>query len=298
MLIYPAGAQSSLRGDLLVRSILRSDLTPIPQTVEIEVRDTIDVEPLKQGATLRVGREAAEFIIVKSSPGGDSGKTQGDRPVKTRKIVALLASCVSIAEPLQRSVVRHGSTLGDIYRACGAQVRMESDFTIPTFACFKGMTPAFEIAKALQEEAGALVMSQGKVWFRRLNEMMEADAVATLREDSAQGVESAFLERHSVPFAFSTTPANALLTGPAEGGRGVIYRPRADARVLSNLATVLVMRRKVTSDFAPHIMAGMRFDIAQERYVVITAAHVFEAGADGDGGQQYSRLWLGKVVKP
>jgi hypothetical protein len=297
VLIYPEGQTSAIRGDLIVRVVLRSDLTPIPQTVEIELRDAPETQALTEGSRIRAGRQELEFLIVKNAGSGDSGKTSGDQPVKTRSIVGLLASCAPIARRTQRSTVRYNAALGDIYRACGAQVRIESDFTVPVFACYKGMTPSFEVAKALQEEAGALVLENGRIAFRRLAELIKSDPVATLREDSTQSVESQFLEQHLVPFAFSTGPDAGFLTGRAEGGHGVLYRPRADVRILNNLGTALIMRRKVQSAFAPHVLAGMRFDVAGKPLVVITAAHCFEGGADGDGGQQYTRLWLGEVTK-
>jgi hypothetical protein len=243
------------------------------------------------------GRDGAEYLIVKNSPGGFTPYTQGDQPVATRKMVGLLASCAPIAQRAQRSIVRKGASLGEIYRACGAQVRIEQDFSVGVFACYKGMTPSFEIAKALQEEAGALVLSSGRVAFRRLDELMKSDPVATLREDSLEGMESDFLERHLVPFAFTTDDDGAVLSTKGETGRGVLYRPRADTKILNNLGTALVTRRKGRSTFAPHINAGMRINIGTTPYVVITAAHIEDVGADGGGGEQYSQVWLGEVVR-
>lgn len=297
MLIYPPGSDNPLRGDLLVRAVLRSDLTPIPQTVEFEVRDTPDSAGIKVGAVCRVGRERFEFLIIKKLAGGDDGRTQGDRPVKSNQFVGILASCAPVASCLQRSVVRYGSSLGDIYRACGAQVRIDSDFSVGVFACYKGMVPTFEIAKALQEEAGALIVTNGRVSFRRLADMTAGPAVISMKEDSTLAVNSDFIERHSVPFAFSTNAAGGFEVGRAESSRGVMYRPRATPRILNNLSTALIMRRKAQSSFAPHIMAGMRVNVADVPFVIITAAHVFEAGGDGQEGEQATRLWLGQVVK-
>ncbi len=297
MLIYPPGSNNPIRGDLLVRDVFRSDLTPIPQSIEFEVRDSLDTAGIKIGAVCRVGPDLTEFLIVKAEDGANDGRTQGDRTFRSRQFVGLLASCAPVANYLQRSVVRYASSLGDIYRACGAQVRIDSDFTVSVFACYKGMVPTFEIAKALQEEAGALVMSKGRVSFVRLSDMAGAPAVISLQEESAQAVNSDFLERHSVPFAFSTNAAGGFEVGRSESGRGVVYRPRATPRILNNLSTALILRRKLTSSYAPFILAGMRVDIAQKPYTVITAAHVFEAGGDGPEGDQYTRLWLGEVVK-
>jgi hypothetical protein len=297
VLVYPEGASSALRSDLIVRAVMRSDLTPVPQTIELEVRDTVDTEPLRLGSRLRAGRDETEFTVIKNSPGGIAPYTQGDRPVSTRKLVGLLASCAPIAQRTQRSIVRYGASLGEIYRACGAQVRIDQDFSVSVFACYKGMTPSFEIAKALQEEAGALVYGGGRVAFRRLDELAKSDPVATLREDSLEGVESDFLERHLVPFAFTTDPSGATVSTRSELGRGVLYRPRGDTKTLNNLSTALVTRRKGRSTLAPHIQAGMRLNIGTAGYVVITAAHVMDVGADGGDGEQYTQLWLGEVVK-
>lgn len=295
MLIYPEGQDTPIRGDLLIRCVLRSDLTPIPQSVEIEFREATETLALTEGSRIKVGRQGAEFLIIKNSPSGDTGLTAGEKPVRKRSIVGLLDSCAPIAKRTQRSIIRNSASLGEIYRACGAQVKIDSEFTVQNFACFKGMTPSFEIAKALQEEAGVLVLVRGRVSFRRLTELLKSDPVVTLREDSTESVNSEFLEQHLVPFAFSTDAAAAFVTGRAEGGHGVMYRPRADVRTLNNLGTALIMRRKLQSDFAPHVLAGMRVDVAAKPMVVITAAHCFEGGADGDGGQQYTRLWLGEV---
>lgn len=297
MLIYPEGATSALRSDLVVRAIIRSDLTPVPQTIELEVREAVDTQALRLGSTMRAGRDAAEFIVVKNSPGGLAAYTQGDRPVATRKLVGLLASCAPIAQRTQRSIVRYGASLGEIYRACGAQVRIEQDFSVQVFACYKGMTPSFEIAKALQEEAGALVFAGGRVAFRRLDELLASEPVVTLREDSLEGVESDFLERHLVPFAFTTDANGATVSTRGELGRGVMYRPRADVKTLNNLSTALVTRRKGSSTYAPHIQAGMRINVGSTPYVVITAAHVEDGGADGGAGEQYTQLWMGEVVR-
>lgn len=297
MLVYPEDSGNALPGELVIKTVLRSDLTPVPQTVEIEVRDSIETRAMRMGSLVKVGRESLDFKIIKNGASGDTGLTAGDKAVKTRSIVGLLSSCEPVAKRTQRSIVRFGAPLGEIYRACGAQVRIDSDFSVQSFSCFKGMTPTYEIAKALQEEAGALVLVNGRIAFRRLAEMTKGDPVATLREDSTQSVESEFLEQHQVPFAFSTGPSGAFLTGRAEGGHGVMYRPRATEAILNNLGTALILRRKVPSDFAPHILAGMRFDVAGKPLVVITAAHRFEGGADGDGGQQDSMLWLGEVVR-
>jgi hypothetical protein len=297
VLIYPPGVDTPLRGDLIVRAVLRSDLTPVPQTIELEVRDTIDTAGLKEGAVCRVGRDGVEFLIIKDMRGPNDGRVQGDRPMRTRQCIGLLASCAPVADNLQRAVVRYGSAIGEIYRACGAKVRIDSEFSVSVFACYKGQTPAFEIAKALQEEGGALVVKGTRVAFMRLSQMLEPEPIVTFTEDAAVAIQSSFLERHTVPFAFSINASGGFEFGRSESGRGVIYRPRCPPYILNNLSAALITRRKLFTGFAPQVLAGMRVDLGEKPFVVVTAAHVFEPGGDADHGEQSSTLWLAEVVK-
>lgn len=297
MLIYPDGSDSPLRGDLVYRVVLRTDLTPVPATVEIEARRCDVVEStLAQGATVRVGPDKIPFRIVKESDPRDEGLVQSTLQVGVVKAVGILASCAPIAERLQRAVIREGSSLGDIYRACGAQVRIDSDFTVPVFSALRGMVPSFAIAQALQEEAGVLLYQAGKVLFRRLTELARQPATLTVAASAAPRILSDFLERHAVPFGISTTPDGTIIAGRSESARSVVYRPRADQRLLNNLTTALVTRRKMPYIYTPNLNAGTRIDVDGKPNIVITAAHVFDAGDQGGAAEMKSQFWLGEVV--
>lgn len=298
MLIYPPGGSTPLRGDLLLRVVLRSDLTPIPVTLELEVRETLETQALvKHGAIVEVGPGRTAIRLVKVERVQGSGVVQGAREVAIIKAVGLLDSCAPVANMLQRAVIREGASLGEIYRACGAQVRIDLDFTVPVWACFSGMTPSFEVAKVLQEEAGVLLYAGGRVAFRRLRELIAEKPAQVLGAGQTQTVESGFLELQSVPFAFSTNPAGGFIVGRRNSARGAHYRPRADARVVENLSQVLVLRRRYQNILTPGVNAGTRFDVDGVPMIAITAAHVFESGGDSGGAEQYSKFWLGEVIK-
>jgi hypothetical protein len=292
MIIVPQGSDIPLRGDLIISAVLRSDLTPVPASVELELRQSNEAAAaLVEGNTVRVGPDGAEFTLVKVHAGEKSGAIQGDREVFSIKAVGLLKSCASIAQPLRRPVIMEGQTLGAIYRACGAQVRIESDFQVGTFACFAGMTPSFMIARVLQEEGGVLVHQSGRVQFRRLKELMEAPAKSVMLQEAGAILSSEFLVRHAVPAVISTDPSGAAVRGSAASGHGFTYRPRADLRIANNMGLALMQRRRVDSGFSPERAAGDRIDIAGKAHVIITAAHVHEA----EGGAQFSRFWLGEL---
>jgi hypothetical protein len=200
----------------MVRPVFRTDLTPVPATVELTARYTDETaKALVEGSAIMLGPEQVEFLLVKVQRGeGQAGAyVQGDRPLTTITATGLLASCEPIARQLQRAVVRERITLGGIYRACGAQVRIDGDFTAPQFSAFVGMTPSFEVAKVLQEEAGVLVYEAGRTGFRRLTELRDAKLAQVVRDDAAERLSSEFLEHQAISFGISTSPAR----GPWRG---------------------------------------------------------------------------------
>lgn len=293
MLIYAEGASEPLRGDLLIRAELRTDMTPVPVTVELTMRKSAEVgAALVQGKSLRVvADQAIEFTLSKVWEDEPSGRVQGDRPDVRVRAIGLLASCAAIAEPAPRAVIREGATLGEIYRACGAKTRIESDFPVGVFSCFVGMEPSFQVAKALMEEGGGLVYSAGKVAFKRLADLRRAEAKFRLPAAAIQKVSSEFLQKSAVPFAVSTDDGGAIVTSRASSGRAFVYRPRADQRIVNNMGTVLIQRGRSDGPLVLGNNAGDRVDVGGTHMVVITAAHVFEPGGD-----QLTRYWLGEVV--
>lgn len=296
MLVYPAGATEPVRGDLLKRVVLRTDLTPVPSTVEISFRRAKETAALVRDSVVRVGPDRVEYTLVKVHEPQDGAPVQGERQMGYITAIGLLTTCVAIANPLQRAVVTEGATLGEVYRACGAQVRIDSDFTVPQFSAFRGMTPSVEIAKALQEESGVLIYNAGRIQFRRLAELKAAPADIVMTEDACEVLASGLLERQTVPFAVSTVPSGAAVVGRMESGRSAVYRPRADQRIVNNLSTALVTRRKARSLLAMQRNAGTRVDVASVPHVVITAAHVFDRNETEGITETYTQFWLGEVV--
>lgn len=297
MLVYPPGSSDPIRGDLLGRVVLRTDLTPVPSTVEIEFRPDKTTSAIVVGATVKVGPSALEYLIVRVQSPQDGAPIQGGRRLPHVRAIGLLASCAAIANPLQRAVIKEGATLGEIYRACGAQVRIDSDFNVPQFSAFVGMTPSYAIAQVLQEEAGALVCSGARIQFRRLLELRDAKAARVVDDDICEKVESDLLERLAIPFGVSTSPDAGFVVGRRAEARRAQYRPRADLRILNNLGTVLTARRKLRGILATEFNAGTRFDVGGLRLIVITAAHVAERDEGAGSMQAYSQFWLGEVVQ-
>jgi hypothetical protein len=295
--VYAADG-TPLRGDLITRVVLRTDLTPIPSTVEISATRTRETSAaIVSGKIVLVGAEQTAYELVRVDGDKTSGVEQGGREIGPITAYGILASCAALGRRLQRSIIRRGSTFADIYRSIGATAVIDSDFAVPSFAAFVGMLPTPEIAKVLQEEAAVIFYEGGKIRFRRLTELASVKADIEFPVDRTEEISSAFLERQAIPFVMSTAPSGAIITSGKEAARGLVYRPRADQRILTNMGTVLVQRRKMREGLSPDLNAGRRIDIGGKPHIVITAAHVRALANDDGKGEEFTQLWLGEVVR-
>lgn len=284
-----------LRGDLITRVVLRTDLTPIPSSVEISAPATRETTAaLGEGVTVKVGAEQTEYEIVRTVD-TPAGAAQGARELKPIRVTGILKSCAALGKRLQRSVIREGSAWGDIYRSVGATAVIATDFPVPVFGAFVGMYPTSEVARVLQEEGAIVFYAGGKLHFRRIAELMAAPADVTFDADRTEVIASSFLENHAIPLTIATAPDGTVITAGRDTSRGINYRPRADARILRNMGTVLVQRRKMREALSPRFNAGMRVDIAGKPHIVITAAHARVAASEAAGAEEFTQLWLGEL---
>lgn len=288
-----------LRGDLVTRVVLRTDLTPIPATVEITAKRTTETAAvLAEGQTVMVGGASIPFLILKTAGDKGSGVEQGGREVAEIKAYGILASCEALGRLLQRSVIREGSNFTEIYRSIGATALVDSDFAVPSFAAYIGTLPTPEIARVLQEEAATVYYSNGSIRFRRLADLMAQPATVTFPKDRTEEIAAGFMERHAMPFVFTTNPDGSFASTKRETARGVVYRPRADQRIMNNMSTALIQRRKLLQGLQPAWNAGMRVDVEARRHIIITAAHVYSTATnETDKGEQSTTLWLGEIVR-
>lgn len=292
-----AGAKDQLPGDMIGRWVLRSDLAPVPRTLELVLNDKDDMaQRVKVGASLWTGRELLEYEVVTSKTEKLGGAVQDKSQLGVVKVTALLKSCAPITYLRDRAVVLERVTLGEVFRSCGATAAIADDFQVERFACLRGQVPSFAIAQALQEESAALVFRDDRLAVKRLQDLMAQEPVEVIgQNDSTDANESAFVERHSIPAFISTDDAGAFVMGDMAVARRVVFLPRTGERELRNATRVLVVRRTVDGDLAPQINAGDVLDINGERMVVVTAAHRMQA-KDG-ATETNSRFWVGGLTR-
>ncbi|NDI85059.1 hypothetical protein [Undibacterium crateris] len=287
---------SVLPGDMVISAVLRTDLSPVPASLEVTLRGSEEIDKQAvEGNFLIAGSYNYEFQIIKVEKSNDVAGAQGKDVYPPLSITALYRPCHKISFRRSSAVIKEGATLGEVYGACGASVRIESDFSIKKFSCFIGGVPSYHIAVSLQEEGGAVFLDKGSVRFLRLEDLFKQKSSITISEDAAQEIASGFLERHEIPFFYSLDEQGKFVFGNKSKVRAAQYQPRTDSRLLRNLSKAIVTRKIARLDFSPSINAGSIITVGKNDYVVITAAHAFISGTDGEGVDTYSKFWLGTL---
>ncbi len=287
---------SQIRGDLIASAVVRSDLAPVPMTLEadITVGDASIERLLEQDQIITTGAGDA-FRIVKSAK-VQSKDVEGSSLSSAMRITALLDPCHAIAFVRSRAIIREQASLAAIYRAGGATIRaIGADFPVARFCCPVGDTPTFHIARALQEEGGVVRWKAGRLTFIRLPDLFKQVPLTTLPHSAADDVESGFLERHEVPWFFSLDSEAGFVFGNRDKPRAARFAPFQNEQQLRNMRRCLIRRKvvKVPLDMAAGAGELVAFADGTE-LAVITAAHVW-TGGDGGPGLSYTRLWLGEL---
>lgn len=288
-----------LRGDFVLRAVQRFDLTPVPSTLELMVRsdDTL-ARRIADGSTLVAGSSDDRYTVLKVRRAATPWVQGGGGAAEVLEVTAVLEGFAALTWPLDRAVIKEGRSLGEVYRSCGARVRVSSDIPVARFTAFAGQFPTVSIAQVLQEEAAAPVWrSNGTLAITRLADLFEGRAVDTVARDSTRAVESTFLERQEIPWALSTAADGSALLGRRDVARGFVFLPRTSPRVLDNMSKCLVVRRISEGMLTGHLRAGNGVDIEGVRHVIVTAAHSWDAGADSGEPDQRTRLWLAELQR-
>lgn len=296
MILYLADG-NQLRGDFILSAIMRSDLAPVPSTVELDVRvgDGELEAQLAQDQILTTGA-GDKYRIVKSVKAQDT-QTQGDSLRAVMRVTALLDACHTLAFVRSRALIMERALLSAIYRAAGATLKsVEADFPVARFVCPVGETPTFHVTRALQEEGGAVRWKEGALAFMRLADLFKQEPVQTLPHSAADDVESGFLERHEIPWFYSLDDAGAFVFGNRDKPRSARFLPFANEQRLRNMTRCLIRRKVVRLPLDATLCAGDLIEFTNgDRLAIITAAHVWEGAEAGNGGQNYTRLWLGAL---
>lgn len=288
-----------IRGDFIVSMVERTDLTPVPASLEIVMRHDEDLLTLMaEGKVITVASEnggGADYRIIKSVPANNAEGQQDGRLLSSIAISAYLDKTAPIGFRRSAAIIKEDTSLAQIYSAAGATLSVENDLNIPRFACLVGQVPSFAVAKVLQEEGGVVLWTGRALRFVRLAELVAQEPITQLTGDQVTTIESGFLERHQVPWFYSVDADGSILQGNAVRARAADYSPRKTVGQLRSATRCLILRHKLTSLYRRDINAGASIKVGNSNCPIITAAHVYESGVDGSPSGSYSKFWLGEV---
>jgi hypothetical protein len=298
MELYHSGGER-VRGDYIRRIIRRSDLAPIPLTLEAEVRvDSGSLDLFEVGQTLKLDNDD-EFEILKSEL-MQNARAQGDSVAAAVSLIGVLKPVAKVTYLKNKAIIKNNASLSEIYTACGAELPgLKGDTSIPRFACLSGEAGSYHIARALQEAGGVLRWKNGRLEFLELDALAQQPVVEEISSAVAKHVESGFLERHDIPAFYSCNENGEIVHGAREKERSARYHPGADEAMLRKMSRCLVLTKTATVKYNASLCAGDRVNVTNEQpLTIMTAATVFAPGSDGDEQTQRTKLWLGRVEPP
>lgn len=285
-------------GEYIKKAVIRSDLVPIPVTLELDIRVEEDSKIFfEQGKKLYTGN-GDEFTILKSEV-VSSGKIQGGNMAQFVSIIAVLSALIDACYVKDRSIRKVKTNLSDVYRSIGCKLQgIDGDFSVSEFNCLAGEPPSFQISVILQESGGVITWLDGRLGFKTYNDLFSQEPLTDIPIYSAESVSSGFIERHEIPTFYSVNDQGDFIYGNQNKSRTLRFVPNKDEITLRNMSTCLVLKQVSRIGYNDNIRAGDLIQVNEkDSLVVITAAHVFSVGIDGDPARQYTKLWLGELHK-
>jgi len=282
-----------LRGDLLIRAVLRRDLAPIPATLEADIASDESMELLL--ACGQLIQCAADWLHIIHCKRLAARQSQGTHERAALRITALLADCHKLAFVRERAVIKENTALSIIYRACGAQLKqIQADASVSRFSCLAGQVPTFALARVLEESGLCASWQEGYLYFLRVPDLFNNEPILTLPDSVSKDLNSGFLEYHSSAQFFSLNAHGEFIHFPMIKARPLHFMPLANSHILSNLKRPLIQNKTVSVALDLRLHAGQIVDfVGGQRLVIVTVAHYLTTGTDtGTGGESYSKLWL------
>ncbi|WP_440464321.1 hypothetical protein [Psychrobacter sp. ASPA161_6] len=280
-------------GNNLISAIYRTDLVPVPVTIELVVKADDRLHKLLLIDKKLTTPQGVSLTIVKSQVINEQSIKAGKR-IAALHIIAVLTGCEPLLGVTKKAVSLENTSFNEVYRALGAKIRIKRDIKLASFVCLKGQMPTVAIAKALQKESAVIKHSGKGLSVIRLNELMIGDP--TLFDKSAvQWIDHPNAIRHGNVNYLSIDDNGSDILGTARPERSIEYYPRADNRELQNLRRILITKATITRQLDERLDAGKLIEVDEKTLVALTAAHRFESGALGGPAVMATKAWLATV---
>jgi hypothetical protein len=288
---------NSIATDRFISGVLRYDCTPIPATLEFQVKLTEEMDAqLQENSVIRIGDNYLELIIVKRVI-TNSGVIKDDENIILGAYIAVINGSEALIKPTKRAVFLENASIGSAMRANGNKLKVIDDVPLVNYFCALGATPTYEIARKCAEEACVIYCNtNGKIIVMRLSQIMNQEPKAEFSKESIQWVQNQQKLNQVIPTYQTVNADGTTVEGSLSDGSTTAYYPNLDARRVKNLSTVLVVRGTMIQNYSPNFIAGDVVLIDSKKYVILTVAHRFDTGIMGSPSVSASKFWLAEVV--
>ena len=286
---------STIDGGDLINAIYRTDLVPVPVTMELMTKATERLLPLLAVGQKIMTVKKVTLVIVKSTVINEQSIKAGRR-IGAIHAVAVLDGFEALLGITHKATDLQATSFNEIYRALGARAGIKRDLKVRSFVCLKGQLPTTPIAAALQKEAAVIHHTDfdNAVSVVGLNELMSGEATP-FDKLSLQWIEHPNAVKHGNTNFLSVDEDGTTILGQPRGQRSIDYYPRVDSRELQNLRRILITKATITRQLDDRLDAGKLIEVDGQRLVVLTAAHRYDSGTLGGRATTATKAWLAQV---
>jgi len=284
---------SQIGGGNLISAIYRTDLVPVPVTLEMVVKADDRLRGLLAIDSQLMTPKGVPLVVVKSQVVNEQSIKAGKR-IAAIHVIAILSGCEALLGVTSKATSLKNTSFNEVYRALGAKVRIKRDIKLARFICLKGQLSTKAIAAALQKEGAVVCHTDQGMAVIRLNELMQGEAVM-FDKSSVQWVENPNAVRHGNVNYLSIDDNGSDILGTAKSERSIDYYPRADNRELQNLRRILITKGTITRQIDERLEAGKLVTVDGHRLVGLTTAHRYESGALGGRSVMATKAWLAQI---
>lgn len=280
----------------LIKATLRSDLVPVPLSLELEVLDQDKMNSrLKLGGLLRVNDVSVDFRIVKIQPLKLSTIKEGKR-LGGLAGVAIPNGCERLITPADKAIILSDTSFGHAMRGCGAKLRSGVDLPLPEFVCLKGTIPTTRIARYAQQEAAVIAWKDGRLSAIKIDDLLKQEPILQLDPSDVAWINSDKLEGMAkASYVSVDVDGSTILGSDTKQGIGTRQAARLDTRQINNMHKVLIQRGTIVRAQDFMLNAGSTVQVNDKKYLILTAAHLSQTGALGDSSRYVTKLWLGSL---
>lgn len=277
----------------LVTATLRTDLVPVPVTLELTALSTTELDKaLVVGAELLVGDLGISITIIKAMP----VKTQvikNGRRIGGVACTGVLSSCKQLMAPVNNAINLTAATFGGAIRASGATIAIADDLPLPRFVCFKGQIPSHQIAKYLQQEAAVVVFRRGQLSIIKIDALLADEPIAKYDSSAIAWIDSPSVQATKTPSFVSMGADGSSVEGEnTTTGHPVSYMPGLDTRQLKNLEKVLITRGTMIRPLDYKLQAGQIIQIGKAKLAILTSANHVNTSTNS---VMATKVWLASL---